>query len=65
MQVVTVTEELRAQRDERASPLNPNVETVPRSSKDVSLDVWCFIAAFNGISITKVTIHDIFSPILS
>ena len=33
------------QRDESASPRNPRVETLARSSKEVNLDVWCLSAA--------------------
>jgi hypothetical protein len=32
------------QREERASPLNPRVETSARSEKEVSFEVWCFNA---------------------
>ena len=40
--VVTVTDSLRAHKEETASPLKPNVETVVRSSNEDSLEVWCF-----------------------
>ena len=33
------------QRDESASPRNPRVETLARSSNEVNLDVWCLRAA--------------------
>lgn len=33
------------QREERASPRNPRVETSARSEKEVSFEVWCFRAA--------------------
>lgn len=42
--VHTVTSSLKAQRDERASPRKPNVQTEVRSEKDASLEVWCFRA---------------------
>ena len=32
---------LNAQRELRASPRNPNVDTVSRSSNSLSLEVWC------------------------
>ena len=35
---------LRAQRELRASPLNPKVSTLLRSEKSLSLEVWCFNA---------------------
>lgn len=33
---------LKAQSELRASPLKPNVSTLARSEKSLSLDVWCF-----------------------
>ena len=33
-----------AQSELRASPLNPNVQTLSKSSKSLSFDVWCFAA---------------------
>ena len=37
--VVTVTDSVSAQSDERASPLNPKVATEARSSNEESLEV--------------------------
>ena len=39
--VVIVTDSLNAHREEIASPRKPKVETVVRSSKEDSLEVWC------------------------
>ena len=42
--VATVIDSHRVQREDKASPLNPKVNTEDRSSKDESLDVWCLRA---------------------
>ncbi len=47
--VVTDTDSARAQREESASPLKPNVATLSRSLNEVSLEVWCLSAARQSV----------------
>jgi hypothetical protein len=48
--VVISTDSERPQREERASPLNPNDRTEVRSAKVVSLEVWCLRAIGTNLS---------------